>query len=163
MTVLREFVSRCLALFGRRRRDDQLSDEIRLHLELLETDFVRRGMTPAEARAAARREFGGVDQVKEVYRDQRGWPWLDAMTHDTRYAVRSLRRDPLFCAVAVLTLALGIGATTAIFGGVKAVLLEPLPYVDADRVTEIIETSVTGTRNAGTFGMFQGLADRTRS
>src|SRR5215471_19133671 len=161
--VIREFVSRCLALVGGRRSDAQLSDEIRLHLELLATDFVRRGMTPAEARAAARREFGGVDQGKEVYRDQRGWPWLDALTQDTRYAVRSLRRDQLFCAIAVVTLALGIGATTAIFGGVKAVLLEPLPYAEADRVAEIIETTPTGARNAGTFGMFSGLADRTRS
>jgi len=156
-------IRRFLGMFRHRRTDAVLDEEIRAHLDLLAEESVRRGMTPEEARAAARRAFGGVDQVKEVYRDQRGWPWLDAMTHDTRYAVRSLRRDPLFCAVAVLTLALGIGATTAIFGGVKAVLLEPLPYVDADRVTEIIETSVTGTRNAGTFGMFQGLADRTRS
>src|SRR5262249_38083079 len=136
---------------------------IRAHLDLIAEDFLRGGMPADEARAAARREFGGVDQVKEVYRDQRGWPWLDALTQDARDAVRSPRRDPLFCGVAVLALALGIGATTAIFGGVNAVLLEPLPYVDADRVAEIIETSPTGARNAGTFGMFRGLTDRTRS
>src|SRR5215831_19603760 len=109
-------IRRFLGMFTHRRTDAVLDEEIRAHLDLLAEESVRRGMTPEEARAAARRAFGGVDQVKEVYRDQRSWPWLDAVTHDTRYAVRSLLRDPLFCAVAVLTLALGIGATTAIFG-----------------------------------------------
>jgi putative ABC transport system permease protein len=162
-TALREFVARLSTLFGRGRRDGELDLEIRVHLELLADDFVRRGMTPEAARRAARREFGGVDQIKERYRDQRGWPALDALWQDARYACVTLRRDPVFCLVAVLTLALGIGATTTIFGGVKAVLLEPLPYADADRVAEVIETNPTGTRNHGTFGMFRGLADRTRS
>jgi len=162
-SAVRQLFSRAAGLFGRRRRDAALTDEIRVHLDLIADDFVRRGMTPEAARMAARREFGGVDQIKEHYRDQRGWPALDALVQDARYACVTLRRDPVFCLVAVLTLALGIGATTTIFGGVKAVLLEPLPYVDADRVAEVIETNPSGTRNHGTFGMFRGLADRTRS
>jgi len=156
-------IRRLLGLFTRKHGDAVLSEEIRVHLDLLADDFVRRGMTPEAARLAARREFGGVDQIKEQYRDERGWPALDALRQDVRYACVTLRRDPLFCLVAVLTLAVGIGATTTIFGGVKAVLLEPLPYVEADRVAEVIETDSRGTRNPGTFGMFRGLADRTRS
>jgi putative ABC transport system permease protein len=161
--TIRQFMSRLFPWFRRRWSDAAFSDEIRIHLDLLTEDHVRRGMSLAEARAAARRDFGGVDQIKEHYRDQRGWPALDALLQDARYACVTLRRDPVFCLVAVLTLGLGIGATTTIFGGVKAVLLEPLPYANADRVAEIIETNPSGTRNHGTFGMFRGLADHTRS
>src|SRR5215471_13989637 len=156
-------IRRVLGMFRRGRAEAALDEEVRTHLDLLADGFVRRGMTHDEARAAARREFGGVDQIKEICHDQHGWPAFDALRQDVGYACVTLRRDPVFCLVAVLTLALGIGATTTIFGGVKAVLLEPLPYVDADRVAEVIETNPRGARNHGTFGMFRGLADRTRS
>jgi len=160
---MRSAIRRLLGVFKRRHSDVSLDEEIRTHLDLLAGEFVRRGMTPGQAWAAARREFGGVDQIKEKYRDQRGWPWVDAMMQDARYAVRTLRRDSVFCVVSILTLTLGIATTTAIFGGVKAVLLDPLPYDDGDRVAEIVETTATGARSAGTFGMFRGLVDLTRS
>ena len=161
--MTREFLSRFLALFGRKRRDRALDEEIRAHLDLLADEYLQRGMSPGEARAAARRDFGGVEQMKEQYRDRHGWPFLESLAQDARYTARTLRRDAVFSVVAVLTLALGIGTTTTIFGGVKAVLLDPLPYPDAGRIAQIIETSPDGSRNAGTFGMYRGLVDRARS
>jgi putative ABC transport system permease protein len=160
---LRTALARLRAVFGARRSDATLDAEIREHLDRLAEDHERRGLRPVEARAAARRDFGGVDQMKEQMRDQRGLPWMDALVQDVRYGIRTLRRDPTFSIVAVLTLALGIGAVTAIFGGVKAVLFEPLPYAHADRIVQIAEISRDGRRNAGTFGLYRGLAERTRT
>ncbi len=161
-TAIHEFVARLAGLFGRGRRDGELNDEIQLHLDELAAEHRRRGMSPGNARAAARRDFGGVEQMKEQYRDRHGWRFLESLAQDARYTARTLRRDAVFSVVAVLTLALGIGATTTIFGGVKAVLLDPLPYPDAGRIAQILETSADGTRIAGTFGMYRGLVDRAR-
>ena len=90
---IREALSRVLDLVLRRRRDELLAEEIQLHLDQLASDYAARGMTPAEAQIAARRAFGGVEQTKEAYRDQRGLPVVDALTQDVRFAVRLLRRD----------------------------------------------------------------------
>jgi putative ABC transport system permease protein len=148
------------AALSLRRRDAQLDVEIRDHLESLTDDYMQRGLGTAEARMAARREFGGIDQMKEAYRDQQGLPWLDALVQDIRYGVRTFRRDRTFSAVAILTLAFGIGVVVAIFGAVKAVLLDPLPYPKAERLVALAETRRDGSRNAGTFGMYRGLAER---
>src|SRR5215467_1425209 len=145
-----------------RREDVRLDAEIRDHLESLAQDHMRAGLGADEARAAARRDFGGVDQMKETYRDQQGLPWLEALLQDIRYGVRTFRRDPTFSAVAILTLAFGIGVVVAIFGAVKAVLLDPLPYPRAERLVAIAEIRRDGLRNAGTFGMYRGLVERTR-
>lgn len=112
--------------------DRELDEEIRAHFAMAVADRIARGENPHEALAAARREFGNVGLVKEVTREMWGGMWLDRLGQDLRYAIRSLRRAPVFAAVAILTLALGIGANTAMFTVVRGIVLRPLPFRDPD-------------------------------
>jgi len=128
MTALRTLMAGMSALFSRRRGEEGLAAEIAEHLKLLADEYQRLGLPADEARAAARKEFGGVDQIKECVRDQRGFLWFEMLRRDIRYAVRSLSRAPAFTLAAISTLALGIGATTALFSVVNEALLRPLPY-----------------------------------
>jgi len=136
---MKSAIRRVLAMFRRRRSDAVLDDEIRTHLDLLADQHVSRGMSPVEARAAARRDFGGVEQMKETYRDQRGLPWLETFVQDARYAARVLRRAPGFTAMAVGILALGIGANAAMFSLVDAALIRPLPFREPNRLVTLWE------------------------
>lgn len=151
LTPLRALIARFKAFFGGSRRESDLRDEIHAHLSALEADFAARGLSPDEARLAARKAFGGVDQVRMIHRDQRGLPWLDVLWQDVRHAVSGLRRNPGFAAAALATLALAIGATTAVFSLVYGVLLRPLPFVEPNTLVRIWEehpggTTITGQR-----------------
>ena len=143
---MRTLASRLFALFRKRRDDNDLRDEIQAHLGALTDEYVRRGMSAPDARAAARREFGGVDQLKEIYRDQRSLPWLDTLMQDVRYALRALRANPGFTAAAIMSLALGIGANSAVFGVLNAAMLRDLPVSDPDRVSAASAVRPPGVR-----------------
>jgi putative ABC transport system permease protein len=136
---MRILLSRFMGLFQKTRLEQDLDEELRTHLEMLEQEYLGRGMSPQEARYAALRSFGGVAQTKERYREQHGLPFVDSFFRDARYGWRGLLRNPGFAAVAIMTLALGIGANTAIFSVVHAVLLRPLPYRDPSRLFYISE------------------------
>ena len=132
--VFRVVWSRVLGLIRRRHRDDDLDADIQTHLELLAAKYMRDGLPIDAARAAARREFGGVEQMKEAYRDERGWQWVEDAHRDLRHTLRSLSRARGFAAVVIITLGLGIGAATAVFSVVNAVVLRPLKAPGADRL-----------------------------
>src|SRR5262249_20067117 len=138
MTRVRIFFHRLLGLFLKRRLERELEEEIRSHLEMQIEDNLRQGMSPEDARRVARLRFGGVEQVKEAYRDKSRLGWIESLWQDLRYAIRTLFRNPIFSVVAMLTLAIGIGSTTAIFSVVHALLLKPLPYPDSDRLVRLI-------------------------
>src|ERR1043165_553528 len=134
MTSLRTFLSRLRGLFRKRQLEDELADEIKSHLEMQVEEHVRRGMSPQEARYLALRKFGGVEQVKEAYRERRSLPAVETFVRDLRYGFRMLRRSPGMTAVAIISLALGIGANTALFSAVYAVLIKPLPVAEPERL-----------------------------
>jgi putative ABC transport system permease protein len=146
MAGLRAFLSRVRSLLRRRRIDAALDEELRAHLAMLEDDYVRAGMGPDEARRQARLRLGGIEQTKEVVRDQRGFPFVDQLAQDLRYGWRTLRRSPGYSVAALLTLGIGIGATTAIFSVADAVALRPLPYNRPDRLFGIHSWSSTRDR-----------------
>ena len=124
-------------LARRRSLEHEMDDEMRFHVEMESADLVARGVPPDEARRRALVAFGGVARYKEEGRDARGVGPLEDFGRDLRFGARSLRRRPGFAAVVVLTLAVGIGGTTAIFGAVHGVLLAPLPYADPERIVTV--------------------------
>lgn len=132
---------RLLATIRSGPADAELSREIDAHLRLLEDDYQTRGYEPEQARRAARMAMGGADQVKERQRDERSFPWLEDLRRDVPYAVRSLSRSRGFTIAAILTLSIGIGATTAIYSVVDTILLQPLPFPDSDRLVRVIENA----------------------
>jgi macrolide transport system ATP-binding/permease protein len=137
MERFRTMLSRCMAFFLSDRLDQDLDEELRSHIDLATEENVARGMTQEEARRAALREFGGMEQIKEDFRNQRGLPFLEVLLQDTRYALRQLRKSPGFTLTVVITLALGIGANTAIFTLVQGILLRSLPVSDPSHLYRV--------------------------
>jgi predicted permease len=133
--TLRSALGRVLALFRRRSLDAALDQEVRQHLDLLTAEYERRGLSPQRARDAARRDFGGVEQMKEQCRDRRGLPWLDDVRRDVQHAFRALLRAPVFAGAAVLTLAVGLTAVIAIYAILNAFMFRPMPV---DRPEELV-------------------------
>ena len=125
------------SLLSRARRLRGFDVEVEAHLSLLADDLERAGLSPDHARREARRRFGGVEQAREAYRDATGFPLLDALAQDLRYGVRMMRRQPGFSLLIIALVAIGVGANTAIFSLVNAVLLRPLPYPASDRLTVV--------------------------
>jgi putative ABC transport system permease protein len=137
--MLKSFSRRWQTLFRRESTERELDDEIRLHLEMETEKNIRSGMSAEVARREALLAFGGIDGVKEAHRDGRGLRWLEDTVNDTRFALRMFRRNPLLAATAILTLALGIGANTAIFSVVNRVILRPLPFPSPDQLMMLAE------------------------
>jgi putative ABC transport system permease protein len=146
MSWPRVLASRFRGLFARRRVERELDDEVRFHLEMQAEDNRRAGMNPTEARHAAMRSFGGVEPMKETFRERQTFAWLETLGKDITHGARSIRRQPGFTLAAGLSLALGIGVTTAIFTILNAVALRPLPYPEAGRLvwmTQILKKNTT--------------------
>lgn len=137
MAWYHELASSLKALFGRRRQEHEMDEELRFHIEMETKRNIDAGLPEAEARRRATRDFGGVERYKEDVRDERGTSWFYDGWRDIGFAARSLRRQAGFTAIATLTLALGIGVTTTLFGVVKQVLLTPLPYGNPDRIAVV--------------------------
>jgi predicted permease len=163
MSWFRKTVEKIRGMFGGRRGDGEFDAEMQEHLSLLVERYIRQGMTPEKAGLAARRQFGNTTLLREDRRAMHTIPAIEACWTDLAYAVRMLRQNPGFAAAAVLTLALGIGANTAIFSVCNAVLLKPLPYSEPDRIVMLWEQPRVGTPHTVSPANFVDWREQTRS
>ena len=141
VAVLMRLASRLIAMFRHREDDGELDQELDAHRALLVDEYVRRGMTADEARRAAHVTLGDVTQLREAHREARGAPLLEELGRDLQYAIRGFRRQPVFTLIAVLTLAVGIGANAAVFSIVHGVLMRPLAYPDPDALVSVTRST----------------------
>jgi hypothetical protein len=167
MAHWRRVIAKPHSLLANQRAEDDLAREVASHLTLLADDFERRGMAPGEARLAARRAYGGVEQAKQAHRDERSLLWIEQTMQDLRYGLRTLSKSPAFTITTVLTLALGIGACTAIFSLVNAVLIRSLPYGDPGRFVYLYTPNprynVPPEEFGPAYGDFYGIKRESRS
>jgi predicted permease len=164
MDRFRSLLSRIAAIFKRRSLDASLDEELRAHIDLAVEEHVRRGVPEAEARRLALKEFGGVTQVRETYREQRGLPLLEQIRRDLRFGVYQLWKSPGFALTAILTLALGVGANTTVFSLINGLLLRPLPVPESGRLV-VMGMNVGGTQANYSFpeSLFRGIERRHRA
>ena len=163
MSIWRHLTHGLRILTARAASDQDLSEEAQHYVDQTTEEFIARGLSPEEARRAARLECGAVSSIREEVREH-GWEnTVEALFADLRFALRHLRANPGFTAVTVFTLALGIGAATAIFSAVNPILFESLPYPNASRIITIWSRRTDGGRNEGAFGAFREIAQRAHS
>src|SRR5260370_24170504 len=163
MTLLRKMVARVHGRFGNRTGDLEFDAEMQEHLGLLTERYIRQGMTPESAALAARRQFGNTTLLGEDRRAMQTIPVIEAFWSDLVYAMRMLRKNPGFATAAVVTLALGIGANTAIFSVCNAVLLKPLPYSEPGRIVMLWEHPRGGTPHTVAPANFGDWREQTHS
>jgi len=164
MRKLRAFVVRFSAIFRTmRKREDEFAAEIESHVALHADEGMRAGLSAEEARRQALVRLGGVEQTRQRHRERRTLPWLECLMQDTRHGLRMMALNAGFTATAVLTLAIGIGASTAIFSAVKPILIDALPFPQASRLMMLWEARKDGAPMAVTFGSFHGLSERNHS
>jgi putative ABC transport system permease protein len=137
MQALRALWMRLMGLITRRSEDEEFDAELESHVAMHTEDAMRAGMSPEEARRQALVKLGGVEQSRQAYRERHTLPWVENLMRDVRYALRAMRRNPVFAVTAIATLALGIGATTAVFSVVDPILFRALPYAHADRIVSV--------------------------
>src|SRR5258708_6527312 len=141
MRQLRAWLLRFKGLFQKAARERDLTNEIESHLQMHIDDNIRAGLSPEEARRVALMKLGGMEQAKEAYRDRATLPFLESVVQDLRFTLRQLRRNPAFTFTATAMVALGIGASVAIFAFVDAALIKPLPYQNPSRLLFVTETT----------------------
>src|SRR6266436_4895003 len=150
MPRLRAWFSRLVGLFRKSRRDAEMAEEIQQHVDLLTERHIAAGMLPHEARNEALRQFGGIEQTKEIAREQRVWRWADEFVQDVRFGARMLRRTPGFSILAILCLTLGIGTNAAVFSWIEGILIRPYPLVaHQDRMFALGGTTSGATEGNG--------------